>query len=213
MEKWNVLSEGSKSVPHWQQHEGSEDVVDVKISRADQNFRVDILETEVRGIRDQQRTWHKRIFAVDQSLDVALKASIARAIEANIDQCLLTEALSCAHEKAFDLLADELGAEKPKPLCTVFEFRDDFPPDEVSVEVKVSQRADSIRVEIVEKTSLAGFVLRKNILAIERNVDALIQVGKLRASQAGIDDRLIDLALSEARIKMINQESQETAKS
>ena len=51
------------------------------------------------------------------------------------------------------------------------------------------------------------------VVAIESDVDALIQVGKLRASEAGIDDRLIDLALTEAGIKMMNLDSQETAKS
>ena len=213
METWNVIAQESKSVPHWQQHDGSEDIVDVKISRLDQNFRIDILQKVVRSRLREQNIWNSRIFVVESSLDVAMKTSIARSNDAKIDEVLCIQALSCAHAKAVDFLADELGAEKSKPVCTVFEVRDDYPPDEVSVEVKISERLGNIRAEIIENTSLAGFVSRKKVVAIEGEVDALIQAGKSRASEAGIDDRLIDLALSEARIKMINQESQETAKS
>ena len=213
MGTWNVIAQESKSVPHWQQHDGSEDIVDVKISRLDENFRIDILQKVFRSRLREQNIRNSRIFVVESSLDVAMKTSIARSNDAKIDEGLCIQALSCAHAKAVDFLADELGAEKSKPVCTVFEFRNDFPPDEVSVEVKVSQRAGSIRAEITEKTSLAGFVSQKNVLAIERDVDALIQVGKLRAREAGIDDRLIDLALLDARVKVLNLDSQETAKS
>ena len=161
MEKWNVISEESKSVPQWQQHDGSEDLVDVKISRADQNFRVDILEMGVRGIRDQ-RTWHNRVFEVDRSLDVALNASIARAIDSNFDQCLLAQALSCARAKAVDFLADELGTHRSKPVCTVFEFRHDNTQDEVSVEVIISRRSGNIRAEIIEKNGVGWLRFAEN---------------------------------------------------
>ena len=212
METWNVIAQESKSVPHWQQHDGSEDIVDVKISRLDENFRIDILQKVVRSRLREQSICNSRIFVVESSLDVAMKTSIARSNDAKIDEGLCIQALSCAHAKAVDFLADELGVGKSKPVCTVFEVRDDYPPDEVSVEVKISERLGNIRAEIIENTSLAGLVSRKKVVAIDGKVDALIQVGKLRAIEAGIDDRLIDLALSEARIEMINQDSQETAK-
>lgn len=216
MEKWDVISEVSKWVSHWQQHDGSEDIVEVKISRHHENFRIDILQKVIRSgfidLRDQSIR-KSRVFAVEPSLDIALKTSVARSIDAKIDEGLCIQALSCAHAKAVDYIAEELGAEKSIPVCTVFEFRDDYPPDEVSVEVKISERLGKMRAEIIENTTLAGFVSRKKVVAIDGEVDALIQIGKLRASQAGIDDHLIDLALSEARSKIPNQDSQETAKS
>lgn len=82
-----------------------------------------------------------------------------------------------------------------------------------SVEVKIGERLGKMRAEIIGKTASAGFVSRKKVVAIDGEVDVSIQVGKLRASEARIDDRLIDTALSEARSKMFNQHSQETAKS
>lgn len=205
MAKWNVIAEESKSVPHWQQHQGSEDIVEVKISRRDENFRVDVLQTVVRSFRELS-TWHNRVFAVAPSLNDALKASTERAIDANISQCLFIQSISRAHATAVDYIADELGAEKSKPVCTAFEFRNDNPQDEVSVEVIISWRSGNVRAEIIEKTSMAGFVSRKSVFAIEGEFDALIRAVKLRASLVGIDDSLIDLALADARIKILNHD-------